>query len=240
MNDKRATRVQRYLRQALASNTVAAYASDLQHFRAWGGRIPATPETLARYLADCAQEVKVSTLIRRLSAIRHAHMARGLGSPTGAAIVQRTLRGIRRVHGSAPRQAAPLTLAMLKVLMQPQEDEHPVRDLRDRALILLGFAGGFRRSELVSLRPCDLQIGGEGVLVHLRRSKTDAEGKGRVIAIPKGKGKLCPVRVLMRWIAALRRLDPAGAVAPLFRRVNASGTLGGGLAPAAVRDILRG
>lgn len=232
-------RVESYLQQALAPNTVSAYASDLKHFRAWGGRVPATPETVARYIADCAGQMKASTLSRRLAAIRHAHVAMGKESPTNSAVVQRTLRGIRRVHGSAVKQAAPVTVAMLKELAKPRSDMHPIRDLRDRALLLLGFAGGFRRSELVSLRPCDLKISREGVLVHLRRSKTDAAGKGRVVAVPKGKGRLCPLRPLLRWLAVLRREEPDGFASQLFRSVDRHGHLGDGLTAASVNDLLK-
>ena len=91
---KTRSKVERYLQQALAPNTRSAYASDLKHFRAWGGRVPATPQAVAQYLADCAGKMKASTLGRRLAAIRHAHVAVGKASPTDSALVKRTLRGI--------------------------------------------------------------------------------------------------------------------------------------------------
>ncbi|MDN4590274.1 integrase [Xenophilus aerolatus] len=237
MNTK--SKVERYLQQALAPNTRSAYASDLKHFRAWGGTVPATPQVVAQYLADCAGKMKASTLGRRLAAIRHAHVAVGKASPTDSALVKRTLRGIKRVHGSAVKQAAPITLDVLRKLARPLPELDPVRDLRDRCLLLLGFAGGFRRSELVSLRPCDLQITREGVLISVRASKTDPTGKGRVVAVRKTGGRTCPVAVLFRWLSVLRRADPEGAATPLFRSVTRSGRLGAGLTGASVNDILR-
>lgn len=236
---KTKSKVERYLQQALAPNTRSAYASDLKHFRAWGGKVPATPQVVAQYLADCAGKMKASTLGRRLAAIRHAHVAVGKASPTDSALVKRTLRGIKRVHGSAVKQAAPITMDVLRKLARPHPQLDPVRDLRDRCLLLLGFAGGFRRSELVSLRPCDLKITREGVLMSVRSSKTDPTGKGRVVAIRKTGGRTCPVAVLLRWLAVLRRAYPEGAAAPLFRSVTRSGRLGDQLAAASVNDILR-
>lgn len=236
---KTRSKVERYLQQALAPNTRSAYASDLKHFRAWGGRVPATPQAVAQYLADCAGKMKASTLGRRLAAIRHAHVAVGKASPTDSALVKRTLRGIRRVHGSAVKQAAPITLDVLSKLARPLPELDPVRDLRDRCLLLLGFAGGFRRSELVSLRPCDLKITREGVLMSVRSSKTDPTGKGRVVAVRKTGGRMCPVAVLLRWLAVLRRAEPDGAAAPLFRSVTRSGRLSARLTAASVNDILK-
>ncbi len=116
---KAKSRVARYLDQALAPNTVSAYASDLRHFRAWGGRIPATPQLVAQYLADCASHMKASTLARRIAAIRHAHVAIGRASPTDSGMVKRTLRSIRRVHGSAVKQAVPITVELLRKLVRP-------------------------------------------------------------------------------------------------------------------------
>ncbi len=231
--------VDAYVRQALAPNTVAAYQSDLRHFRAWGGRIPATPQMVARYMAEHAGKAKPSTLRRRLAAIASAHTQAGKPSPTRSELVQTTLRGIRRVHGTAQRQAKPISLEMLREMVKPRKELDPARDLRDRVLLVVGFAGGFRRSELAQLTPQNLVFGPKGVEVMLKRSKTDQHGKGRVVALPPGPQHVCPVRLLKEWLIMLRRADPEGASKLLFRRVDRNGMLGQGLRGAAVGTILR-
>lgn len=232
-------RLQKYLANALAPNTVQAYLSDLRHFRSWGGRIPATPSMVARYLADCAGQVKPSTLRRRIAAIASAHTILRKASPTRSELVQTTLRGIRRVHGTAQKQAKPLSIIMLRQIVQLRKDLNPVRDLRDRTLLVVGFAGGFRRSELASLTPGSLNFGAQGVEVMLKRSKTDPHGKGRVVALPPGPSKLCPVRLLKAWLAVLDEEDLAAEAMPLFRAVDRHGQLQKGLHGAAVGCILR-
>lgn len=234
------SRLQNYLTNALAPNTVQAYLSDLQHFRSWGGRIPATPSMVARYLADCAGQVKPSTLRRRIAAIASAHTILRKASPTRSELVQTTLRGIRRVHGTAQKQAKPISIAMLRQMAEPRKDLDPVRDLRDRTLLVVGFAGGFRRSELANLTMGSLTFGAQGVEVMLKRSKTDPHGKGRVVALPPGPRTLCPVRLLKAWVAVLEGEDLATDTMPLFRAVNRHDQLQHGLSGAAVGGILRG
>lgn len=229
-----------YVAHAVADSTRRAYEGDLRHFRDWGGRVPATPAMVARYLAAYAGKVKASTLNRRLAAISNAHTTLGKPSPTRSELVQTTMRGIRRVHGTAQKQAKPISIEMLRVLAKPQKHLDPVRDLRDRTLLVVGFAGGFRRSELAKLRLESLAFGAQGVTVTLARSKTDQQGKGRVVALPPGPGWMCPVKLLKAWIQLLR-----GAAAevesslPLFRGVNRHGQLGGGLCGAAVGGVVR-
>ncbi|RYE40094.1 MAG: integrase [Hyphomicrobiales bacterium] len=231
--------VDAYVRQSLAPNSVAAYQSDLRHFRAWGGRIPATPQMVAHYIAEHASHVKASTLSRRMAAIASAHAQAGRPSPARSELVQSTLRGIRRVHGTAQRQAKPISIEMLRQMAKPRKDIEPVRDLRDRVLLVVGFAGGFRRSELAQLTPQSLVFGAQGVEVTLQRSKTDQQGKGRVVALPPGPRHLCPVQLLKAWLLVLRRIDPEGAAKPLFRRVDRYGQVGQGLRGAAVGGVLR-
>lgn len=230
-----------YLASAVADSTRRAYAGDLRHFRDWGGRIPATPAMVARYLAAYAGKVKASTLNRRLAAIASAHTVLGKPSPTRSELVQTTMRGIRRVHGSALRQAKPLSVEMLRVLAKPQRHLDPLRDLRDRALLVVGFAGGFRRSELARLKLEDLAFDAQGVTVTLVRSKTDQQGKGRVVALPHGPRRMCPVKLLKAWIQRLRALNREEAMdeLPLFRRVDRYGRPGGGLSGAAVGGVMR-
>lgn len=229
-----------YVASAVADSTRRAYAADLRHFRDWGGRVPATPAMVARYLAAFAGKVKASTLNRRLAAIASAHTMLGKPSPTRSELVQTTMRGIRRVHGSAQKQAKPISIEMLRLLTKPQRHLDPVRDLRDRALLVVGFAGGFRRSELARLRLENLAFDTQGVTVTLVRSKTDQQGKGRVVALPPGPGRMCPVKLLKAWIPLLREASADEVTSqPLFRGVNRYGQLRGGLSGAAIGGVIR-
>ncbi|MBT9523416.1 MAG: site-specific integrase [Dechloromonas sp.] len=202
----------RYLGAALAGNTVRAYAADLRHFLASGGTIPATPKLVATYLAQFALSHRSSTLSRRVVAIGHAHRLAGYPSPTDDPLVRGTMQGIRRVVGSAVSQVAPLQKVEL---LQMVKGLKGVRGLRDRALLLVGFASALRREELVSLNVEDVCFVEEGVLLTLRRSKTDPTGQGREIAIPRIRGRHDPVGALLKW------LETAGiASGAIFRRIS--------------------
>jgi len=137
----------------IAPATRRAYKADLNHFRAWGGDIPTTDVQLAAYLAEHATTLKVATLTRRLAAISMAHKAKRLPSTVSSPLVRATIRGMRREHGTAQCQAAPLLREDLFVVLGAMGDR--LKDHRDRALLLIGVAGGLRRSELVAIsRPC--------------------------------------------------------------------------------------
>jgi integrase len=213
-------RMQDYVRLSLSSNTRKAYLCDLDHFAAWGGVIPATPEIVASYLAEHAETLAVATLVRRVASISKAHKARGLPNPFRAEIVKATMRGIKRQKGCAQDQAKALVRDDLFRVLNAMGDS--VKDARDRALLLLGFAGGFRRSELVGLDVSDLEHVRQGIIVHLRRSKTDQLGQGRKIGIPYGRTRHCPVQALENWIevsgigtgAIFRPVDRHGHIAP--------------------------
>lgn len=204
--------LKQYLAANQSKNTQIAYQNDVDHFLRCGGKIPATPEMIASYLALYAQTLSVATLNRRVVAIGRAHTAKGLVSPTKSALVTATLQGIRRVKGSAQRQAAPLLKSDMMKIVQKLRG---MRGIRDKALLLMGFAGAFRRSEIVALQVHDVHFVPEGVVIHIRRSKTDQNGHGRNVAIPYVKGRHCPVRALKAW------LSKSGIVTgPLFRRFN--------------------
>ena len=211
------TSVRSYLAAALADNTLLAYRSDLKHFIAWGGVIPAAPESVANYLAGYATILSCATLSRRVVAIGRAHTAQGLLSPAHSELVTATLQGIRRIRGRPPRQVAPL---LMNDVVQLVRGLTGLRGLRDKALLLIGFAGALRRSELVSLDVDDVQFVAEGALIRLRRSKTDQEGRGRVIAIPCTGGRDCPPCALRAWLHATHIVSGA-----LFRGVNQYGQL---------------
>jgi site-specific recombinase XerD len=209
--------VTNFLRASLSDNSRRAYRSDLNHFLAWGGTIPATPEMVAVYLADHAEQHTTATLSRRLVSIGKAHSAQTLPSPTTTELVRATLRGIRHIHGSAQRQVAPAVkedvLAMVAGLSG-------IKGLRDKALLLIGFAGAFRRSELVSLTVADIGQAKQGLVIQLLRSKTDQEGRGRKVAIPYARGVVCPVMALQEWLDVAKLTK-----GPIFRAVNRRGLI---------------
>jgi integrase len=205
--------VRAYVEAGIAPATRRAYKADLDHFRAWGGDIPTPDVQLAAYLADHATTLKVATLTRRLAAISIAHKAQRLPSPVSSPLVQATMRGVRREHGTAQRQAAPLLREDLFIVLEAMGDR--VKDLRDRALLLIGFAGGFRRSELAAINLSDFERVREGIILTIRRSKTDQDGAGRKIGIPWGRTIHCPVRALESWLSTARIED-----GPVFRPVD--------------------
>lgn len=214
---------QRYLEAEKAASTRRAYRTDWAHFTAWAAArqlpaLPAQPETVALFLsAEADAGRKPSTVARRVAAIRYAHRTANLEPPSNAELVKAAMRGVRRVHGVAPTRKAPATAPTLLTLVA--ETPATLQGARDRALLLLGFAGAFRRSELVALRVEDVQLMDAGALVTIRRSKTDQEGVGRQVAILKGQ-RACPVAALMTWLAQ------AGiSEGPLFRPVSKDGTV---------------
>jgi site-specific recombinase XerD len=221
-----------YLHASLSNSTRKAYRSDLSHFISWGGTVPATPEMIAVYLAAHADLHAPATLARRLVSISKAHRAQALPSPTTTELVRATLRGIRHIHGSAQRQVAPAVkedvLAMVAGLTG-------IKGVRDKALLLIGFAGAFRRSELVSLTVADIEQAKQGLVIQLIRSKTDQEGRGRKVAIPYARGAVCPVLTLQQWLEVAKITE-----GPVFRAVNRHGAISdSALTPQAVALVIK-
>jgi site-specific recombinase XerD len=219
--------VREYIRASKAENTLRGYRADWRAFCAWCesqglSPLPASPETVAAYIAECAGRLRVGSIQRRINAIAEAHKAVGLESPTHQAIVTNTMKGIRRTKGTAPTQKAPTLTDDIRAMVSVTDDG--MIGLRDRALVLLGFSGAFRRSELVALEIEDCTFNKDGLTVLLKRSKTDQDGAGRKIGIPYGSNpETCPVRVLQSW------LEQAGiAVGPLFRSINRHGQVKAG------------
>jgi site-specific recombinase XerD len=205
-----------------AASTRKAYGTDFHMFKEWCdaravSALPAAPETVAAYLAAHAGTSKASTLGRRVAAIRYAHKLAGIETPTDAEGVKATMRGIRRTFGGARNKKSPAVAAKMHSMVATAPDS--LAGLRDRALLLLGFAGAFRRSELVALDVVDLEETETGLLVTIRGSKTDQERQGVTIAIARGD-IACPVKTLRAW------LDAAGIEAgPLFRPIDKAGTV---------------
>jgi integrase len=211
-----------FVRASKAANTLRAYQSDWKHFSEWCQShglcaLPADPATVAAYLAESAARLKVSTIERRLNAIAQAHAASSLESPTHDALVRNTMKGIRRTKGTAPAQKSPVLIDDIRALVDVVDAG--IIGARDRALLLVGFAGAFRRSELVGLDVEDCTFGRDGLRIQLRRGKTDQTGEGRRLGIPYGSNPAtCPIRALQDWI------DQSGITSgPLFRGVNKHG-----------------
>lgn len=194
--------VQRLVTASLADASKRAYRLDIAHFEATGRRLPATPETVAAYLAEGVQTYAVATLQRRLASISKAHRSICADDPTKSELVRATLRGVRRTVGVKQRQAQALLRDDLFAILDKLGDR--TKDVRDRAMLLLGWACALRRSELVALNVEDVAFTGQGALVTIRKSKTDQEGAGREIAMPFGRTRHCPVATLKRWLEVAR------------------------------------
>ena len=216
--------VRAYLEAANSGNTRRAYAADWAAFSTWCktqgvDALPAPPAEVARYLAQLADGgLKPSTIRRRAAAISAAHKAAGYEPPTNLEGVKATLRGIRRTLGARKRKVKPATVQLLATALGNLPDS--LRGKRDRALLAVGFAAARRRSELVAFTVEDIERRPRGIMLHLRRSKTDQEGKGAQIPIPNGRA-IRPVEALDAWLTA------SGIVSgPIFREVTRHGTIG--------------
>jgi site-specific recombinase XerD len=215
-----------YAADARASSTRKAYLSDFAAFEAWCAAqglsaAPTTPAVVAVYLAALAERGrKASTIERALAGIAWAQRARGhewwKGHPSIAAV----MTGIRRRHGVAPAQKAPVVDDELAALVATLDES--LAGLRDRALLTLGWFGAFRRSELAALTVADVVQVREGLIVRVRRSKGDQEGRGAEKGVPYASNpNLCPVRALAAWLEASGITEGA-----LFRRVDQHGRIG--------------
>jgi integrase len=181
--------------------------------------MPAAADTVASYIAECGEHLKPGSIQRRLNSIAEAHKAAGLDSPTHAAIVHNTMKGIRRTLGTAPAQKTAALTGDIRAMVDATDEG--LIGARDRALVLLGFAGAFRRSELVGLDCADCAFGKDGLTVTLRRSKTDQDAAGRKIGIPYGANPAtCPVRTVQAWLDGATVVD-----GPLFRSINRHGQI---------------
>jgi site-specific recombinase XerD len=211
---------------AAADNTKRAYSSDWADFAEWcevnrRQALPADPNDLADYiaaLAGPARNLKASTIHRRCSAISTAHRLAGYSSPLQG-VARETMSGIRRTLGTAPDQVTPIGMDELRQMVHALP--HTTKGTRDRALLLLGFAGALRRSELVALDVSDVTDSPDGLLVMLGRSKTDQEEGGRTVGIPYGSHPgTCPVRAIRTWleVAQIER-------GPIFRSVDQHGII---------------
>lgn len=234
-----AERVVELANLAVSPHTRRAYQRAWRTFEAWTAARglqarPAAPSTLALYLADRAEAVSVRSMEQELAAIVAAHRLAGHPSPTEDAAVRLVWRGVRRKYGTPARGRAPLSVVDLARMVQGLGDGPSA--VRDRAILLLGFAGALRRSELVALDVADLTPTTEGYALLIRRSKSDADGAGQRIGIPNGRrAETCPVRAVQAWLALA---DIQGG--PIFRPVDRHGRIGAGrLGDRAVAEVVK-
>jgi site-specific recombinase XerD len=226
-----------YAKNSKAPNTLKAYRSDWRHFSIWCAAVrckplPAHPGQVAAYLGALASaDMRTNTIQRRIAAIRHFHRAAGHENPCEHPGIADTLAGIRRSLGSAPRKKTALTAELLSRALRKLPDT--LRGKRDRALLLIGFAGALRRSELVDLKVNDLAAHPKGIILTLRRSKTDQVGAGTVKAIPHGH-RLKAVAALEDWLRISQICD-----GPIFRGVIGKRVLDGALCEHQVAKIVK-
>ena len=219
--------IDRYLAAATRANTRRSYASAVRHFEVtWGGYLPATADSVARYLAAYAGTLSINTLKQRLAALAQWHTAQGFVDPTGAPVVKQVLKGIQALHPAMEKRAEPLQLTQLAKVVDwldlviegalgRSDGTAALRYRRDRALILLGFWRGFRSDELIGLQVEHLQlVPGQGMTCFLPRTKGDRQHAGTTFRVP-ALSRWCPVTATMEWIAAAPLTQ-----GPLFRQVD--------------------
>ena len=196
------------LSNSKSTNTLRAYQSDYNDFSLFCSKngfqtMPTEPKILALYITHLASYSKYSTLKRRLASISIIHKTKGNYIDTKHPIIVENLMGIKRTNGSNQKGKKPLLINDLKLLIKAIDEskEKNIRKIRDKALVLIGFSGGFRRSELVDIEYEDIEFVEEGVKIFVKRSKTDQSGEGMTKAIPYFDNiNFCPVKALNKWV----------------------------------------
>lgn len=232
-----AEEAQHFVSRSVSSNTRRAYDSDLGVFAAWCASrglnpLPATPGVVSAYATALALGTvpgphgeplrrRASTIARHVSSIAQAHLIANLSSPTASALVKKTLSGIRRELGVAPVQKKAAVSDIVQRMIDSLPEENHVRD---SALLLLGFGSAMRRSEIVALNIGDIDIRPQGMLVHIRRSKGDQEGKGQHVRVPRTMSfSYCPVaavEILLRDLKIAKRTTGPLFLGPHGRRLS--------------------
>jgi integrase len=204
--------IEKYVRAATRENTRRSYKSDIEHYEIeWGGFLPATANSVARYLADYAECLAIGTLRHRLAALAKWHQGQGFADPTKAPLVKSVLKGIGELHPRVQKQVKPLQFDHLELLIQwldgqlcqavsSNHRQAVLKHSRDKALLLIGFWRAFRSDELCRLRVESIVISpGQGMEIYLQRSKGDRNSKGRCYKAPALK-RLCPVTAYQDWV----------------------------------------
>ena len=196
------------LKNSKAANTLRAYQADFKDFSSFCAKnglnsMPTEPKILALYLTHLSATSKFSTLKRRIATISVIHKMKGHYLDTKHPLIMENLHGIKRVKGSNQKSKKPILINELKLIINAidEANQSENKKIRDKALILIGFSGGFRRSELVNIEHGDIEFVNEGVKIFIKRSKTDQSGEGMIKAIPYFDNKsFCPVISLKDWI----------------------------------------
>ena len=209
------------LKSSKANNTVRAYKSDFNDFGLFCAKngfksLPSEPKVVSLYLTHLStKDAKMSTLKRRLVSIGVIHRLKGHYLDTKHPTIIENIMGIKRRKGSIQKGKKPILINHLREIIKviDEQDKEPIKKLRDRSIILIGFSGGFRRNEIVSLDYDDLDFVTEGLKINLKRSKTDQYGEGSVKGLPYfDSSKYCPVVTIKNWIET-SKIDSG----PLFR-----------------------
>ena len=216
------------LKSSKANNTLRAYKSDFKDFGAFCAKhgldsLPTEPKIVSLYLTHLSKNSKISTLKRRLVSISTVHKLKGHYLDTKHPIIIENLMGIKRVKGSIQIGKKPILINHLKSIINviDQQEIHQIKKARNKSLILVGFGGGFRRTELISIDHEDLEFVPEGVKITIKRSKTDQFGEGMVKGLPYFSNEnYCPVINLKKWLE-LSNIKTG----PIFRRFAKGSTL---------------
>ncbi|WP_043634668.1 site-specific integrase [Chromobacterium haemolyticum] len=233
-------KIDQYLQAATRENTKRSYQAAIRHFEVeWGGFLPATADSMARYLADYADKLAINTLKQRLAALAQWHIDQGFPDPTKAPVVRKVFKGIQALHPAQEQQAKPLQIEHLVQVIgwidqaivlarQQQEAGAELRHARDKALLLLGFWRGFRGDELIRLQVEYIEaMPGQGMRCFLPQSKGDRQIQGRTYKVP-ALVTLCPVTAYGEWIhlakltkgPVFRGIDRWGNVSPEGLHIN--------------------
>jgi len=196
------------LKNSKSANTLRAYQSDYRDFSLFCSKngfqfMPTQPKILALYLTHLSSFSKYSTLKRRLASIAILHKTKGHYIDTKHPIIIENLMGIKRRNGTNQKGKKPILISDLKKIIDAiyKSNEKNNKKIRDKALILIGFSGGFRRSELVNIEYEDIDFVSEGIKIFIKKSKTDQSGEGMIKAIPYFENqKFCPVIAIKNWI----------------------------------------
>jgi len=196
------------LKNSKSLNTLRAYKSDFKHFSLFCSKngfqsMPTIPKIISLYLTYLSKNSKYSTLKRRLASISILHKIKGHYIDIKHPAIMENLMGIKRIKGSNQKGKKPLLINDLKKLINVLDisNQNYIKKIRDKAILLIGFAGGFRRSELVNIEKEDIEFVAEGVKIFVKRSKNDQSGEGMVKAIPYFENnQFCPVIALKKWI----------------------------------------
>lgn len=190
----------KYLTNATADNTRRAYKTSIRQFEKSGGLLPATEQDIVRYITNKASVLNPRTISLHLTALSHWHSYQQLPDPTQTLQIRKLLKGIYRSHGKPRNKAKALYPEHINKMVVYLQNQNNFKSLRDNALIQLAYFGAFRRSELAAITVENLRFESQGLLILIPRSKTDQDGEGKIKAIPYGKGKICPVNALKKWL----------------------------------------